>query len=419
MAGSHALVSRSSTQYLFILLACILVFYSLISHFHYTSSSFSQSNSREDLQSMLDKTSLLLNSLKSLPPNEEKKTSIIHNNNNPSNLIECHEDVYKADIQHTTQELQECQQRLTSSSQLSYSSVVLPSALASVPSKKWLSIGIPTVARSNNEDYLLRTLSRLDTLLPKEEEDVLFHNVLIIVVNIVTTESNSHTRFEEAKALYSSSPYFTFHTIISPSQDNGLPVDDIGDANYPGFRVRKQTRDLAAVMHLAIDTSRYYLFAEDDMLLCRQGFISLHYMISKAAQIHPNFIAIRASYGMNGIILHTKDLPIFQAYLVKHQARRPPDHLVVEWFAGETDEAKTYRGSRQNVGFKYNLFEHIGRVSTLRKTASGAFPMCYDLLLEPTVFQVEAFSPNDCPKNDIWPCKDTDNQFSLSLDSLK
>ncbi len=63
-----------------------------------------------------------------------------------------------------------------------------------------------------------------------------------------------------------------------------------------------------------------------------------------------------------------------QTYTHSHaQVRRPPDHLVVEWFAGETEEAARHKNGRANIGFKFNLFDHIGLVSTLRsqKTRSG------------------------------------------------
>ena len=73
-------------------------------------------------------------------------------------------------------------------------------------------------------------------------------------------------------------------------------------------------------------------------------------------------------------------------------------------FVGETAESKAYKGKRVNIGYRYNLFDHIGKISTLRSEKSGSFPGCYDELLEPTVFQVEAFSPHQCPKDDIWPC---------------
>ena len=62
------------------------------------------------------------------------------------------------------------------------------------------------------------------------------------------------------------------------------------------------------------------------------------------------------------------------------QVRRPPDHLVVEWFAGETPEAAGHKKGRANIGFKFNLFDHIGVVSTLRsqKSRSGSHTLyCY------------------------------------------
>jgi hypothetical protein len=180
---------------------------------------------------------------------------------------------------------------------------------------------------------------------------------------------------------------------------------DKGNANIPGFRVRKQTRNLSAVLKKSSGKGKYYMFLEDDMEFCPSGFLSIQYLLDKATRYHSNWLAIRASYGMNGVFLHDSDVLTFADYLYKHQARRPPDHLVVEWYAGESVESKKYKGNRTNIGFRYNLFNHIGVVSTLRSQKQGSFPRCYDELLEPTVFKVEAFSRRECPKDDIWPCK--------------
>jgi len=187
--------------------------------------------------------------------------------------------------------------------------------------------------------------------------------------------------------------------------------NDPGNANKPGYLVRRQTRNLAMVLHTVQEKSRYYLFLEDDMRLCGQGFTALHYLIHKLNLYYPphtasHWLAVRFSYGMNGIVMHNdRDLLTFAAYLITHQTRRPPDHLVVEWYAGETVEAKGYKGQRVNVGFKYNLFDHLGSVSTLRAGKQASYPRCYDQLLEPTVFQVEAYNPRLCGQDDIWPCE--------------
>ena len=34
-----------------------------------------------------------------------------------------------------------------------------------------------------------------------------------------------------------------------------------------------------------------------------------------------------------------------------------------------------------------------------------SWPVCYEKLVAPTLFDVEAFSEKDCPQQDVWPCK--------------
>lgn len=305
-----------------------------------------------------------------------------------------------------------------------------PAALVNIPTQstdvptashrtddKWLVIGIPTVSRANNEPYLLQSLETLAALLPSDPADLMYDRIVVHIVNLQVNAhpEKEHIIFAQAKAKYSAvsghpkARYFIFTDItkdeILPDPKQGANAkNDQGNANKPGFLVRRQTRNIVTVMRKNLHAAKYYLFLEDDMQFCSNGLLAMQYMLSKADRYHPNWLAIRASYGMNGIFMHDKDLETFADYLLKHQSRRPPDHLVVEWYAGESAEAGKYKGNRANIGFKYNLFNHIGVVSTLRSQKSTSYPKCYEPLLEPTVFKVEAFDPHQCPKDDIWPC---------------
>ncbi|KAH8044520.1 hypothetical protein JL722_14640 [Aureococcus anophagefferens] len=158
------------------------------------------------------------------------------------------------------------------------------------------------------------------------------------------------------------------------------------------------------VLRTAEGAAAYFLFAEDDMKLCGHGLFAAEYVVRRAERAYPNFMAVRASFGMNGIFIHDADIAHFSAYMLAHQARRPPDHLVVEWFAGETEESRTYRGDRQHLGFRWNFFDHIGARSTLRAQTSGKMPACYEELLAPVVFPVDAYHPKRCPNHDFTPC---------------
>ena len=86
----------------------------------------------------------------------------------------------------------------------------------------------------------------------------------------------------------------------------------------------KQTRSIAMVMKKAMGQAKYFQFLEDDMLLCKGGLEAIHHMLSKASRYHHDWIALRTSYGMNGIFLHDKDMEHFHQYLLKNQLRRPP-----------------------------------------------------------------------------------------------
>ena len=76
----------------------------------------------------------------------------------------------------------------------------------------------------------------------------------------------------------------------------------------------------------------------------------------------------------------------------------------MEWFAGETPETAAYKGGRPHFGFRYNLFDHQGVTSTLRPAKQGKFPKCFEELVWPVVFKIEAWDKKQCPNDDLTPC---------------
>lgn len=281
-----------------------------------------------------------------------------------------------------------------------------PAAVAPAPtaSKKWLVIGMPSMPREN-ADYLNPTLDYILEQLPEDPLHPYFGRVLIVVMS--NARGAPHPAFDTAKARLDPSQHpkgsFVHFVENGPQPDPLGDVKDAGSNDKPGYKVRQQTRDVAALLEYAGEMGKLYMFMEDDFRLCPLALRSLQYLVEKVDRLYPNWVMIRTGFGLNGGLIHASDTQFLAAYYREHQARRPPDHMLVEWFAGERPQSKEYVKDRKHIAYRYNLFEHIGFHSSLRSTKAERFAACYEELKYPTLFEVEAFKP-ECKHEDIWPC---------------
>ena len=219
-----------------------------------------------------------------------------------------------------------------------------------------------------------------------------------------------------------------FHFVENPGNlVPQAPADEpwsLGGANVPGSAVRQQTRDMSSMgryLEKTFSPTAHVVLVEDDFSICQNAINAIIYAIGKCDQRfkgvtsptfsgtetetdNPGWIGIRMSYGLNGVVLQLRDLSVLATYWNTHLYRRPPDHLTVEWLARETEESRSWVGQRVLAAYKYNVWNHRGKISSLRQSFQGEWPGCWQELLEPTVFEVEAFKHHLCPSDDIWPC---------------
>lgn len=278
---------------------------------------------------------------------------------------------------------------------IDFSSLILEdSGLAVGPTSEMkLTIGIPTVPRT--KPYLLETLKSISLNIKDAK---------VIVINN-SKQSTPHPEFEKALQMYNNDSRFIF--VPTPTLVTHDPFESKITGKDRGVtpQVRQQTRDIVAMLRISSGHGEVFLFMEDDFRVCSGTQEAISSSLKAARELDRQWITIRNSYGMNGILMQDKDLSPFADYLEVHQERRPPDHLVVEWYAGETDESREYKGNRTHFAFRYNLFDHLGEVSTLRSAKSKRFPTCYEELTDAILFEVDSFKPEICSHDIIWPCR--------------
>ena len=175
--------------------------------------------------------------------------------------------------------------------------------------RPWLVIGIPTVPRAMDIDYINPCLATIMRWLPKSKSDPLHGRVKVMYVN---NRPAGHMRYEEARSalMEETHPHHNDVSFVdnsAPLQDADPARKDPGDGNFPGWRVRQQTRDVVTNLREAAKLDpEFYLFLEDDMAFCPQGLMAIQYLIGKASAYYPDWLAIRSCYGMNGIFLQVR-----------------------------------------------------------------------------------------------------------------
>ena len=105
---------------------------------------------------------------------------------------------------------------------------------------RWLTIGIPTVPRRGDPDYLQQTLNAIISQLPLRKDDPLYGKIIVVVLNNMP---GHHKIFEIAKAQIQAGPlkdYFIFEEAEILHADG---IDNPENHVYiPGARVRYYTR---------------------------------------------------------------------------------------------------------------------------------------------------------------------------------
>ncbi|KAH9255765.1 hypothetical protein BASA81_006159 [Batrachochytrium salamandrivorans] len=260
---------------------------------------------------------------------------------------------------------------------------------------------IPTVPRQG-ASYLSQTLAAIDAQIGS------IPSIRICVVHNVRGNT-PHLAFRQERARRVGDVRFDFieqaNLLAEPPN-----VGRDGESNIPNALVQQQTRDIVNTLLVVSNkySPRYVVFQEDDFVWCQSALFSMAYIAARLeAQHRANWLVARFSFGFNGFMLHGgADVRALAGYLHKHQTRRPPDHLLVEWFSGETNESLAYKQHRVHAAYKYNLFIHRGTISSLRSTGQPLYISCWRAIKPPIVFPVEAFAANcgDNKQEDISPC---------------
>jgi hypothetical protein len=250
----------------------------------------------------------------------------------------------------------------------------------SSPVHLWMGIAILTIPRIHRENYLALTVTSLLRHIPLNESDVYRDKLKIYIYNHNKNNAR-HDNFENLES---------HHNVVKV---NGNSI--VASAQTPSL-AKQQILDLIwTLKDLQTIKTRYIMLLEDDFTLCQNGFYAIEYVMRKSTFWNPNWIALRVSYGMNGIIMKKSDINLLVFYFESTlNSGKPPDHLFYDFCRRSGRDIMTYRN---------NLFFHIGKTSTFPNRPPRYSPDCWQTSFD-WLQDYERFRNEDCPTEDISPC---------------
>ena len=118
----------------------------------------------------------------------------------------------------------------------------------------------------------------------------------------------------------------------------------------------KQNIDFAFMMMYSRTLSRYYMQLEDDVISANNYFRDIQNFIHNQKV---NWVCLEVSYlGFIGKIFKTVDIPKFASFFLTFYDLKPSDLLIGRVYA--------FLGQSKPIHSNVSLFQHIGRVSSLR-----------------------------------------------------
>ena len=169
----------------------------------------------------------------------------------------------------------------------------------------WLRFAIVSIARSHNADYLLRTLHAIVEEMPAEPAHPMRTSTDIVVVNN-NHEPGEHLIFEQAARTYAHAARFIVKKPRSPPLRCPRAPKAGGSHAPPKASVQQQSCDLVSAFEALLNVrpaAAHLMLLEDDWLLCPHGLASVHHAIDKAYRYDPRWLALRVSYGFNGVVV--------------------------------------------------------------------------------------------------------------------
>ena len=221
----------------------------------------------------------------------------------------------------------------------------------------FLSIGIASITRPSNTNYLLNTTkSLMDNLSEMDEEET-----YIVIFLADLHEPSRSTRAAELSRTFSKYIDKGLLTVIVAYPEYYPPLDNIkprfGDSSERRFWRAKQNVDTAFVMCYCKDTSQFYIHLEDDAIPSPSFFPKLKAFLTENDGA---FLVLDvARKGNVAKLYHSKDLSNSASFFFLMY-----DEMPVDWLLPHLRAIKEPAKMRK-LPLAASLFQHTGILSSL------------------------------------------------------